>query len=122
MSYVWVSMPLALGLPTDLLNFARPIMLRIAGSSYQRPDLHLWTMYNSAGEVTKETDHILISVRWMIIQNFEFFLESRVLFQLISDLLLLSSSSISSLGVSEHVTTLFQLKNYMIWNVYITMQ
>ncbi|KAG0724748.1 LINE-1 retrotransposable element ORF2 protein [Chionoecetes opilio] len=42
-----------------LLNFARSRRLRIAGSWYQRPELHRWTWYSNAGGVAKEIDHIL---------------------------------------------------------------
>ncbi|KAG0722293.1 Craniofacial development protein 2 [Chionoecetes opilio] len=52
-----------------LLNFARSRMLRIAGSWYQRPELHRWTWYSNAGGVAKEIDHILVSTRWRILQN-----------------------------------------------------
>ncbi|KAG0712588.1 Craniofacial development protein 2 [Chionoecetes opilio] len=52
-----------------LLNFARSRRLRIAGSWYQRPELHRWTWYSNAGGVTKEIDHILVSTRWRILQN-----------------------------------------------------
>ncbi|KAG0717717.1 Craniofacial development protein 2 [Chionoecetes opilio] len=51
-----------------LLNFARSRMLRIAGSWYQRPELHRWTWYSNAGGVAKEIDHILVSTR-RILQN-----------------------------------------------------
>ncbi|KAG0723422.1 Transposon TX1 uncharacterized protein [Chionoecetes opilio] len=52
-----------------LLNFARSRRLRIAGSWYQRPELHRWTWYSNAGGVAKEIDHILVSTRWRILQN-----------------------------------------------------
>ncbi|KAG0729261.1 Retrovirus-related Pol polyprotein from type-2 retrotransposable element R2DM [Chionoecetes opilio] len=52
-----------------LLNFARSKRLRIAGSWYQRPELHHWTWYSNAGGVAKEIDHILVSTRWRILQN-----------------------------------------------------
>ena len=52
-----------------LLNFARCRRLRIAGSWYQRPELHRWTWYSNAGGVAKEIDHILVSTRWRILQN-----------------------------------------------------
>ncbi|MFV0265489.1 MAG: endonuclease/exonuclease/phosphatase family protein, partial [Kluyvera sp.] len=54
---------------SSLLNFARSRRLRIAGSWYQRPELHRWTWYSNAGEVAKEIDHILVSTRWRILQN-----------------------------------------------------
>ena len=52
-----------------LLNFARSRRLRIAGSWYQRPELHRWTWYSNAGGVAKEIDHILVSTRWRILRN-----------------------------------------------------
>ncbi|KAG0725429.1 Craniofacial development protein 2 [Chionoecetes opilio] len=52
-----------------LLNFARSRRLRIAGSWYQRPELHRWTWYSNAGGVANEIDHILVSTRWRILQN-----------------------------------------------------
>ena len=52
-----------------LRDFARSQRLRIAGSWYQRPDLHRWTWYSDAGNAVKEIDHILISTRWRILQN-----------------------------------------------------
>ena len=52
-----------------LLNFARSRRLRIAGSWYQRPELHRWTWYSNAGGVAKEIDHVLVSTRWRILQN-----------------------------------------------------
>ena len=52
-----------------LRDFARSQRLRIAGSWYQRPDLHRWTWYSDAGNATKEIDHILVSTRWRILQN-----------------------------------------------------
>ena len=52
-----------------LLNFARSRRLRIAGSWFQRPDLHRWTWYSNAGNAMKEIDHILVSTRWRILQN-----------------------------------------------------
>ena len=52
-----------------LLNFARSRRLRIAGSWYQRPELHRWTWYSNAGGVAKEIDHILVGTRWRILQN-----------------------------------------------------
>lgn len=52
-----------------LLDFARSRRLRIAGSWYQRPELHRWTWYSNAGGVAKEIDHILVSTRWRILQN-----------------------------------------------------
>ncbi|KAG0710957.1 Craniofacial development protein 2 [Chionoecetes opilio] len=52
-----------------LLNFARSRRLRIAGSWYQRPELHRCTWYSNAEGVAKEIDHILVSTRWRILQN-----------------------------------------------------
>ncbi|KAG0719990.1 Craniofacial development protein 2 [Chionoecetes opilio] len=58
-----------------LLNFARSRRLRIVGSWYQRPELHRWTLYSNAGGVAKEIDHVLISTRWRILQNFRVYRE-----------------------------------------------
>ena len=52
-----------------LLDFAKSRKLRIAGSWFQRPDLHRWTWYSNTGGVVKEIDHILVSTRWRILQN-----------------------------------------------------
>ena len=62
-----------------LLNFVRSRRLRIGGSSYQRPALHHWTWYSNAVGVAKEINHILVSTRWMILQNCRVFSECRVL-------------------------------------------
>ena len=43
--------------------------MRIAGSWYQRPDLHRFTWYSNAGDAIKEVDHILVSTRWRIPQK-----------------------------------------------------
>ncbi|KAG0717388.1 Craniofacial development protein 2 [Chionoecetes opilio] len=51
------------------LAFKRSRRLRIAGSWYQRPELHRWTWYSNDGGVAKEIDHILVSTRWRILQN-----------------------------------------------------
>ena len=51
------------------LDFARSRRLRIAGSWYQRPELHRWTWYSNTGRARKEIDHILISTRWRLLQN-----------------------------------------------------
>ena len=52
-----------------LLDFARSRRLRIAGSWYQRPELHRWTWYPNTGGAPKEIDHILISTRWRLLRN-----------------------------------------------------
>ena len=52
-----------------LRDFARSQRMRIAGSWYQRPDLHRFTWYSDAGNAIKEIDHILVSTRWRILQN-----------------------------------------------------
>ncbi|XP_045110009.1 uncharacterized protein LOC123503949 [Portunus trituberculatus] len=56
-----------------LLNLARSRGLRIAGSWYQSPALHHWTWCSNAGGVVKEIDHILVSTRWRILQNYRVF-------------------------------------------------
>ena len=50
-----------------ILSFAKLRRLRIAGSWYQRPELHRWTWYSNPGGVAKEIDHILVSTRWRIL-------------------------------------------------------
>ncbi|KAG0728675.1 Craniofacial development protein 2 [Chionoecetes opilio] len=52
-----------------LLNFAMSRRLRIAGSWYHRPELHRWTWYSNARGVAKKIDHVLVSIRWRILQN-----------------------------------------------------
>ena len=54
---------------SSLLNFAKSKRLTITVSWYQRTELHHWTWYSSAGEVAKDIDHILASIRWRILQN-----------------------------------------------------
>ena len=62
-----------------LLNFAKPRRLRIAGSWYQRSELHRWTWYSNAGGVAKEIDHILVSTCWRILQNCRIFWSAKFL-------------------------------------------
>ena len=52
-----------------LLNFPKFRRLRIAGSWYQRPELHCWTWYSNAGGIVKKIHHILVSTHLRIIQN-----------------------------------------------------
>ncbi|XP_069977711.1 uncharacterized protein [Penaeus vannamei] len=47
--------------------------LRISGSWYQHSDPHHWTLYSDAGNAAKEIDHILINIRWRILQNYRVF-------------------------------------------------
>ena len=51
-------------------------MVKVAGSWYQRPELHRWTWSSNTGEVAKEIDHILVSTRWRILQNCRVFWSS----------------------------------------------
>ena len=51
------------------LDYARSRKLRIAGSWFQRPDIHRWTWISNAGGVYKEIDHVLVSTRWRILRN-----------------------------------------------------
>ena len=51
------------------LDFARRHGLRVAGSWFQHRQAHRWTWYSNAGDVAKETDHVLADGRWRIIQN-----------------------------------------------------
>ena len=53
----------------SLLNFAKSRRLRIAGSWYQRPELHRGTWYSNAGGIAEEIDRILVRTRWRIFQN-----------------------------------------------------
>ena len=41
----------------------------MAGSWFQRPQAHLWTLYSNAGAVENEIDHVLVDGRWRMIQN-----------------------------------------------------
>ena len=52
-----------------LLDFGKSRRLRIAGSWFQRPDLHRWTWYANTGGARKEIDHVLVGGRWRLIQN-----------------------------------------------------
>lgn len=52
-----------------LLDFAKSWRLRVAGSWYQRPDLHRWSWISNAGNAKKELDHVLVSSRWRLVQN-----------------------------------------------------
>ena len=52
-----------------LLDFAKSRRLRIAGSWFQRPDLHRWTWYSNTGGARKEIDHVLVGGRWRLVQN-----------------------------------------------------
>ena len=54
---------------TKFLDFAINHGLRVAGSSFQRPQAHHWTWYFNAGGVAKEIDCVLVDGRWGIIQN-----------------------------------------------------
>jgi len=53
----------------EFLDFARSRGLRVADSSFQRPQRYRWTWYSNAGCVAKEIDHVLIDGRWRMIQN-----------------------------------------------------
>ena len=52
-----------------LLDFARSQRKRIAGSLFQRTDLHRWTWYSNTGGARKEIDHVLVGGRWRVAQN-----------------------------------------------------
>ncbi len=51
------------------LDFARSQGFRVAGSWYQRPELHRWSWYSNTGDVAKEIDHILVDGRWRLLQD-----------------------------------------------------
>ncbi|XP_069981063.1 craniofacial development protein 2-like [Penaeus vannamei] len=50
-------------------GFARAQRIRISGSWYQRSNPHRWAWYSDTDIVAKEIDHILVSIRWRILQN-----------------------------------------------------
>jgi hypothetical protein len=52
-----------------LLDFAKSWRLRVAGSWFQRPDLHRWSWISNADNAEKELDHVLISSRWKLVHN-----------------------------------------------------
>ena len=54
---------------TKFLDFARSCGIRVAGSWFQCPQAHRWTLYPNAGGVAKEIDHVLIYGHQMIFQN-----------------------------------------------------
>ena len=55
---------------TKFLDFVRSRGLKVAGSWFQRPQAHRWTLNSNAGGVAKEIDHVLVDVRLrMMIQN-----------------------------------------------------
>ncbi|XP_069972238.1 uncharacterized protein [Penaeus vannamei] len=51
-------------------DFVRSQNLRISGFWYQRSDQNRWTWYSDVGNAAKEIDHILVSTRWRIYQNY----------------------------------------------------
>lgn len=72
-NYLLVSTDQAPEMTTVLtLNFARFRRYRIAGSWYQKPDLHSWTWYGNAGVVAKKIDHILLNIH-RVFQSAGFF-------------------------------------------------
>ena len=62
---------------SSLLNFAKSRRLKIAGSWYQRLELHCWTWHRNAGGVAKEIAHNLISTR-RILQNCRVFRSAEI--------------------------------------------
>jgi len=52
-----------------LLNFCSDLSLRIAGSWFQRGNIHRCTWLLNDGIIVKEIDHILVSARWTILEN-----------------------------------------------------
>ena len=54
---------------TKFLDFARGRGLRVAGSWLQHPQAHRWTGYSNTSDMAKETDHVLVDVRWRMTQN-----------------------------------------------------
>ena len=54
---------------TKFLDNARSHGLRVAGSWFQRPQSHRWTLYSNTSGVAKEIDHVLVDGRWRMIQN-----------------------------------------------------
>ena len=45
------------------IDFAKSRRLKIAGSWFQRPDVHRWTWYSNSGDARKEIDHVLVGGR-----------------------------------------------------------
>ena len=54
---------------TKFLDFSRSRELRVAGSWFQCPQAHRWTWYSTAGDVSKDIDHVVINGHWRMIQN-----------------------------------------------------
>ena len=105
-----------------LLNFAKSRRLRIAGSWYQRPELHRWSWYSNAGGAAKEIDHILVSTCWRILQNCRVYGVPSSL-QLTTGLLLQHSSFMSSPErYQDLITTCFILRNWRTWHLCMSMQ
>ena len=51
------------------LDIARSHGLKVAGSWFQRPQVHRWTWDSNAGGIAKEIDHVLVDGHWRMIQN-----------------------------------------------------
>ena len=61
------------GVPNDntsrFISFCSGASLRIAGSWYDRKDIHRYTWFSNDGVTKKEIDHILVNRRWKAISN-----------------------------------------------------
>ena len=51
------------------LDFARGDSLRVAGTYYQGPEHHCWTLYSNTGPHASEIDHVLVGIRWRLLRN-----------------------------------------------------
>jgi len=52
-----------------LLTFCLGAGLRLAGSWFQRRNIHRNTWYSNDGRTVKEIDHVLVNARWKAVQN-----------------------------------------------------
>ena len=53
----------------ELLNFCLGAGLWVAGSWFERRNIHQYTWYSNNGMTAKEIDHILVNTRWKAVQN-----------------------------------------------------
>ena len=66
--------PFDSGTPNDnsarLLDFCLGADLRVAGSWFERHDIHRFSWYSYDGQTAKEIDHVLVNTHWKVIQNY----------------------------------------------------
>ena len=71
--YASVIGPHGSGTPNDnterLLNFCVGAGFRVAGSWFERRNIHRYTWYSNDGMTAKKIDHILVNTRWKAVQN-----------------------------------------------------